>query len=395
MATKVLDLELTDLPEKLENLDPYSHIFVLCRLYGQPVGQAWLPVINGQIVGRELKRVLLEAAGRPLWERHLHNWLKWEQSDSVQTPRPSATVAVCTRNRPHDLQRCLTALLALPDDGQEYVVIDSCSSMDEVRHVAEQFARVRYIREERPGLNIARNRALQEASYEIVAFCDDDAVPDPNWLRALLRNFDDPLVFCATGLTMPLELETDAQEWFERYTSFGRGFRQTKFDRSILPPAAANRCGAGVNMALRRIVMQEVGYFDEALDSGTITCSGGDTEMFARLLAAGYKIAYDPAALNWHRHRQSWDELLKTVYGYGVGVYAAWMRHLWMNHGVSVFVVAANWLFLHQLPMLAKSLLHRPNSVPIALIWHELRGCFDGPSAYLRSRNRIPKKVSV
>src|SRR6185369_2746622 len=38
---------------------------------------------------------------------------------------------------------------------------------------------------------------------EIVAFTDDDAVPEPGWLANLLRNFADPRVKCATGLTLP------------------------------------------------------------------------------------------------------------------------------------------------------------------------------------------------
>ena len=70
----------------------------------------------------------------------------------------------------------------------------------------------------------ARNRALQEATMPVVAFSDDDAVPEPEWLGHLLEPFADPLVLCTSGLTLALELETPAQEWFERYSPFGRGF---------------------------------------------------------------------------------------------------------------------------------------------------------------------------
>src|SRR6266567_2037807 len=83
----------------------------------------------------------------------------------------------------------------------------------------------------------------------IVAFNDDDALPDPNWLRVLLRNFADPLVVCVTGLTMPMELETEAQEWFERCSSFVRGFTRTVYDQTRLHPLAAGKVGAGANMA--------------------------------------------------------------------------------------------------------------------------------------------------
>ena len=70
-------------------------------------------------------------------------------------------------------------------------------------------------------------------------------------------------------------------------------------------------------MAFRRTGFERFGLFDEALDAGTPARSGGDTEMFSRVLAAGLRIVYEPAALCWHRHRRTWPELCDTLYGYG------------------------------------------------------------------------------
>src|SRR5206468_10948801 len=112
------------------------------------------------------------------------------------------------------------------------------------------------------------------------------------WLRALVRNFDDPLVYCVTGLTMPLQLEAEAQEWHERYTTFVRGFRRRVFDGATFNPTAGGQAGSGVNMALRRRVLQELGPFDEALDARTRTQSGGDGEMFSRILSSGYRMVF-------------------------------------------------------------------------------------------------------
>src|SRR3712207_8456109 len=55
--------------------------------------------------------------------------------------------------------------------------------------------------------------------------------------------------------------------------------------------------------SLRRSVLDHVGPFDPALDAGTRALAGGDTDLFRRILRQGYRIAYDPQALNWHRHR--------------------------------------------------------------------------------------------
>jgi cellulose synthase/poly-beta-1,6-N-acetylglucosamine synthase-like glycosyltransferase len=114
-------------------------------------------------------------------------------------------------------------------------------------------------------LDIAHNRALSEARHESVAFVDDDAVPDPNWLRAHLRSFDDPMMLRVTGLTMPLELETEAQGWFERNSTFGRGFRRTVFDMYVVNLLAAGRVGAGANMALQRSIVDLVGSLHDTI----------------------------------------------------------------------------------------------------------------------------------
>ena len=390
MATAVLDLEFEQLPPEITGLERYSKALILIRLRGRPVGQTTLPVIGGRIGGTELRDALIDAAGRPLGERWLHDLLEYDRVRLKKFPLPSATVALCTRDRPDDVRRCLGALMCLHDDGQEILVIDNAPSTEATRQIVERYPSVRYVREPRPGLNVARNRALREAQHEIVAFIDDDAAPDGGWLRALLQNFDDPLVYCVTGLTMPLELETDAQEWHERYSTFARGFRRRVFDGTYFNPMAAGQVGSGVNMALRRSVLQQLGPFDEALDAGTRTRSGGDSEMFSRILSSGYRIVYEPQALNWHRHRRTWRELRRMIYGYGVGVYAAWTRSFLVEHELAMLRPALSWFFGKQLPALIRSML-QPCSITFDLVLSELRGCAVGPWAYLAARREVRK----
>jgi GT2 family glycosyltransferase len=386
MATAVLDLDFNKLPQHITGLDRYHQALILIRLSGQPVGKAFIPVTDGKLDGNKLHEVLVEAAGWPLVERWLHDYLSWDETWKSNSIPQKATVAVCTRDRPDDLERCLDSLRPLAEKGQEILVIDNCPTSEATRTLVERFECFRYIREERLGLNVARNRALREAQHDIVAFTDDDAVPDRAWLDSLLRNFNDPLVMCVTGLTMPLELETKAQEWFERYNPFSRGFSRKVYDHSYYHPLGAGRIGAGANMAFRRSVMECVGFFDEALDGGTPTHSGGDTEMFSRIMSRGYRIVYEPAALNWHRHRQTREELRRTIYGYGVGVYAFWTRSLLMEKDLGVLRAAFVWFFRYQLRALLRSLLRRPNSLPLDLILAEIKGSVRGPFAYLTSR---------
>lgn len=392
MATAVLDLEFTQLPSEINGLDHYSHALALIRYRGVPVGKTLIPLVDGRIDGAELPKLLIEGAGWPLCEHWLCDYLDSNETGEKQSTNLLATIAICTRDHPQDLRQCLEALKRLPDDGQEILVIDNGSKTDETRRLVDTFCMVRYIREDTPGLDAARNRALRDAGREIVAFMDDDSIPDPGWLRGLLRNFTDPRVLCVTGLTMPLELETEAQEWFERHSTFCRGFRRTVFDSSSHNPLATGPIGAGTNMAFRKDVIKHVGFFDEALDGGTPTRSGGDTEMFSRILIRGYRIVYEPGALNWHRHRRTREEVRKTLFGYGVGVYAFLTRSVIREGEFTAPKIAWNWFRYQQFRALARSLLRRPGAIPLDFLVAELCGCAWGPWAYLISSRRERSK---
>jgi len=362
------------------------------RRRGNPVAQFFVPVHGGRVDMERYRRGLSKATSHRRWQ--------WESEDYLgATPAVAdplaATVAICTRERPDDLTHALEAVCALQPAPVDILVVDNNPVTPRTQEVVARFTKARYVRENRPGLDAARNRALREASTPVVAFTDDDAAPEPAWLRHLLQPFEDPRVFCTSGLTLPLELETPAQEWFERYSPFGRGFERIVFDGVHDDPMAVARIGAGANMALRRSLLQRVGEFDEALDAGTPTRSGGDHEMFGRILAAGYRIVYEPRAVSWHRHRRTWAELRSTLHGYGVGVYAVWTRRLLYERELGVLRHASRWLYYAQMPRLWHALRHDPESVPLDLVLAELRGCVAGPAAYWSARRRVRATEAV
>ena len=391
MPIAVLDLDLTNLPVAITGLHPYTEASILIRYRGHPVGRTYVPVQNGAIDLKDCHSRMLAAASETVKIAWLKEYLDYDAANTIdQSPR-KATIAICTRDRTEDLRRCLDALLQLPDDGQEILVIDNAPKTKDTQKLVALYPAVRYVLETRPGLDNARNRALQEARHGIVAFTDDDAIPDKNWLRAIVKNFGNPLVYCVTGLVMPLELETEAQEAFERYSPFNKGFWRVVHSNKTRSPLATGQVGAGASMALRKDIVTKVGWFDEALDAGTPTCSGGDHEMFTRILAAGYQIVYEPDALSWHRHRRSWKELRDTIYGYGVGVYSLFTCHLLRHGEFGVFKLAFQWFWFSQRHVLAKSVLKKPYSHPKDLILAELKGCLRGPFAYFASRKKTKR----
>lgn len=388
MATFVIDIDASDLPDQIPVPAAYDSALILFRFRGRPIDRVTVAVRDGRITRSELDAAISPQARYRCSEMLVRSMLGWEERP-VPRLLPSATVAICTRDRPDDLRRCLEGVSRLYDDGQDILVIDNCPSNDDSEEVVRSFPEVRYAREPLPGLNHARNRALREARGEIVAFIDDDATPDPGWLRALLPNFNQPIVMCVTGLTMPLELEAPAQILFETYSTFSRGFNRQTFSGAWQDPLACGNIGSGTNMSVRREILTLFGGFDNALDAGSPTQSGGDHEMFSRLLIAGHRIVYEPAALNWHRHRRTFAELEKTIYGYGVGAYSALLRALLIERELGAIRVAYRWFRHTQSRNLWRALRRRPGAQPRRLVAAELRGCLRAPFAYWKSSRRL------
>jgi GT2 family glycosyltransferase len=247
------------------------------------------------------------------------------RSPTVAIPR-SATLVICTRDRPFDLARCLSSIpqqTRLPD---QVIVVDNCSIGFEVEAVCRT-AGVEYVYEGRPGLDIARNAGAALATGDIVAYTDDDVVLHPQWLECLITAFDQPKILAVTGLVLPAELSTPAQWHFERYWSFGRGFQRIDFDekffkRDKIHVAEVWKIGAGASMAFRKSVFQDVGRFDERLDVGAAGCSG-DSEFWHQILSAGGTCRYEPSAVAFHYHRRDWEGLRKQIRAYMRGHAAA------------------------------------------------------------------------
>src|SRR5207302_9268279 len=143
------------------------------------------------------------------------------------------TVVVCTRDRPEMLTTCLHALTGLDDDDFDVVIVDNSASgsarvaFDAVVGGDERF---RLVDEVRPGLSRARNRGLQEARGDAVAFTDDDVRVDAAWLRGVRLGFGrDSRVGCVTGLVPAAMLDDPVQELFDRKVSWSSSLRRERW----------------------------------------------------------------------------------------------------------------------------------------------------------------------
>lgn len=204
----------------------------------------------------------------------------------------TVTVVVCTTNRSALLRKCLKAVSQLTPAANEVLVVDNTAGDRETELVAQEFD-ARYTVETIPGLSRARNRGLAGSNSEIVAYLDDDAVPDEHWLGYLLEPFAEPGVAAVTGRIItpqsnpddrmqepPRSLCNKDPQWFEIATFGGLGL--------------------GSNMALRKAATTGQKVFDERLGRGAPFQIAEENYAFALLLSQGYSAVYMPAAIVFH-----------------------------------------------------------------------------------------------
>ncbi|HET9373635.1 MAG TPA: glycosyltransferase [Chthoniobacterales bacterium] len=394
MRYRLDEVEITRPLPALEFASHETGAGLLVRRGGRPIGflmrenngkQAWPPGELDAWISGELKTKIVEEAIRE--ELVL---------SPASVPFPSLSVAICTKDRTATLSRCLESVIALQRRYRfELLVIDNAPSDQRTAKLVERFSEARYVLEKYPGLNFARNRAWREASGDIIAYLDDDVVVDSGWLAGLHEAWaENPDAAAFTGLVMPLSLDTRAQVLFEKRDGFRRGFDKNRFGQELpgnpLYPCGAGIFGAGCNMAFRRQTLQELGGFDEALDTGPSLPGGGDLDIFYRIIRAGYVLVYEPSFMVFHEHRESDSALHRQYYTWGLG-FMAFVEKSYRNDIAqrSRFRRLVIWWVSDQILQL-KQALRGEHVLPFSMVLAEFCGGVVGIfGEYSRSLKRV------
>jgi GT2 family glycosyltransferase len=218
-----------------------------------------------------------------------------------ETALPRISVVVCTHNGEATIGTCLGALCRLDYPDFEVIVVDD-GSTDRTAEIAADFD-LRLIRTTNRGLSSARNTGLVAAVGEIVAFTDDDAWPDRDWLRYLAIAFASGNHVGIGGPNLPPE---DAGV-IERAVALAPGGPT----HVLLTDQEAEHI-PGCNMAFRREALEAVGGFDPQF-----TIAGDDVDICWRLQQRGWTIGFSPAAVVHHRRRRSVRAYLRQQAEYG------------------------------------------------------------------------------
>lgn len=222
------------------------------------------------------------------------------QSDGAQAAEAMLPVSVVvpTCGRAQLLDQCLRALTSqcFPSARYEIIVVDDRPQVA-TRHVVEAWSarqgvagpRIQYLANTGPhGPAAARNRGWRRARGNIIAFTDDDTIPDPNWLLAGMRAFDADVQAVWGRIIMPLEgTPTD-------YELDAKGLESAEF--------------VTANCFCPRSVLEEIDGFDERFRHAWRE----DADLYFRLIKRAGRIAHAPAAVVVHPIRPaSWGVSLR------------------------------------------------------------------------------------
>lgn len=214
----------------------------------------------------------------------------------MQTNEPTCTVVICTRDRPAELERCLRAVRQIEYSSFEVLVVDNASSKAPVREVADRWC-ARYVIEPAIGLSRARNLGAHVSASDLIAYLDDDAVPEPQWLAALAREFQEPRTGAVSGRILPLDERPDSIQFLDS------GAQRQVLDQSILEwfeKVAFGGLAKGGNMALRASAFKDWPGFDARLGRGGPLRAGEDNFAFFSLVDRGFRVVYTPDAVVRH-----------------------------------------------------------------------------------------------
>ena len=210
------------------------------------------------------------------------------------TDSPPVSVIVVSHGRPALLRRALIGIGQLFYRPFELVVVADAGGLAAIADLP--FAsRIKTAIQATPNISAARNMGLSLSSGRIVAFVDDDAVPEPTWLNHLVCPLLDTNIAASTGTV--LGRNGISVQWASRVVD--RLGAASPAGPGPLREGLAVKL-EGTNMAIRREVAVSLGGFDEAFDFYL-----DETDLAYRLMTTGHQVRFAPLATVHHGYAAS------------------------------------------------------------------------------------------
>ncbi len=214
---------------------------------------------------------------------------------------PIITVVIASSNRPQSLTACLEALRKSRDVPIEVIVVvqgkNSLTAPQKAKFQAA-FSSFQYVLVPEKNKSKALNRGISMAKAPLIAFTDDDCLPDQDWLKEIVRIFTQyPDVAGVFGQTRPFQPEK--HHGFRCPSSF-KNVQHPQSHRITKPGNHGKMIGVGNNMAFRKRFFQQVGNFKEWLGPGSVGQNCEDGEIALRGLTRWQQYFYSPDMVVFH-----------------------------------------------------------------------------------------------
>jgi mycofactocin system glycosyltransferase len=233
-------------------------------------------------------------------------------------PRPPAgpgpdqvTVVIPVRDRHAELDRCLSAL------GAAYpvlVVDDGSRDPAAIAALCRRHGARVHRRPASGGPGPARNDGLAAVTTPLVAFLDSDCVAGPDWIRGLAAHFADPMVGAVAPRVRPVTGPGPAGRYLNARAPIDLGPRESR----VAPLTRLSYVPTAALLARRDAV---AAGFDPGLRYGE------DVDMVWRMVAAGWRVRYDPGAEVGHAEPGRWASILARRFRYGTSAAPLARRH--------------------------------------------------------------------
>ena len=176
---------------------------------------------------------------------------------------------------------------------------------------ALQDPRVRIIPSGRVSPAVKRDLGATHSRYPFLAFIDDDAYPDVDWLKQAAKFFARDEIAAIGGPAVTPRQSTVREQasglFYESLTGGGgMAFRYRPGDQEFFVDDFPT-----VNLLVRKSAFDAIGGFDSAF------WPGEDTKFCHDLVKAGFKILYVPSVVVWHHRREVFRGHLRQIAGYG------------------------------------------------------------------------------
>lgn len=221
--------------------------------------------------------------------------------------KPKVSFIISTYNRAEYLKDSLHSLIhSAMGYPVEILVIDnnSTDSTPDVCTSSKALAKTKdvnfqQVRETEQGLSHARNRGIKEAMADFIIFLDDDIRVPESFVNAWLRFFDLYPEAKAGGGKIHVQFDDPRPEWMSSYLLPLLGHHD---HGEAIKPYKSNDYPFGGNMAFKKEVFEEIGYFRTDLGRiGSDLKASEEKELFQRLREANETIYYVPDAFLYHR----------------------------------------------------------------------------------------------